>query len=264
MPPRRTLGRHSSYSGFTSTSYVSVFRSASERRSQPGLRIPYNTSGGKPSTSTTTATRIAYETLSKPVKPAGLTKVNTNAAAEATKPTPATNRIAGTRYVRRTSGWVLRRRIAAANINMYITRYSAVAISTSVAKAVLPLGINTNSNASTVTIMPCGIRMPSCTSWALRFCSAGGISPVRAAASKPREGPAIQATTEANAPSAMSSEITGVPQPMPKWSKNSLNARLMPSMSPSSRCGTAKAIAKVGSTSTSRISAVASAMARGN
>lgn len=35
------------YSGFTSTSYVSVFRSASERRSQPGLRIPYNTSGGK-------------------------------------------------------------------------------------------------------------------------------------------------------------------------------------------------------------------------
>lgn len=34
---------------------------------------------------------------------------------------------------------------------------------------------------------------------------------MRAAASKPREGPAIQATTEANAPSAMSSEITGVP-----------------------------------------------------
>ena len=46
----------------------------------------------------------------------------TNAATHATSPMPATGRIAGVRYVRRTSGWVRRRRIAAANISTYITR----------------------------------------------------------------------------------------------------------------------------------------------
>ena len=45
----------------------------------------------------------------------------TNAATHAPSPMPATS-IAGVRYVRRTSGWVRRRRIAAANISTYITR----------------------------------------------------------------------------------------------------------------------------------------------
>ena len=166
--------------------------------------------------------------------------------------------------MRTTSGWEIRRRIAAANIIMYIIRYSAVAMSTSVANAVLPFGMSTNSNASMVTMTPCASRMPSCTPAALRFCSMGGIRPVRAAASRPREGPAIQVMTEEKAPSAISREITGTPQSMPKWSKNSLNARLMPSIRPSSLCGTAKAMDRVGSTSTNRISTVDSTVARGN
>ncbi|CPU65679.1 Uncharacterised protein [Mycobacteroides abscessus] len=136
-------------------------------------------------------------------------------------------------------------------------------MSTSAMNAVLPFGTSTKSSASSVTIPPCTARMPIWTPALFRRWSAGGSRPVRAAASRPRDGPAIHVTTDANAPRAMRSEMTGVPQLMPQWSKNALNARLMPSVTPSADFGTATEIASVGRMKTPRMSTVAMAIERG-